>query len=130
MLKAMRQHSTRFQAGLLAAVLAVTLQFVLWAGVLSGAVGQPVAPQLAALNAAQSHCTTGQAPEHHHAPGAACLLCPVCLALSLPGTLPGSQPAILPASLARLAPIQAAPTPTAAPTPLLEAAYPRGPPLT
>jgi hypothetical protein len=124
----MRERSPRFQLGLLAAVFAATLQFVLWAGVLSGAVGQPATSPVAALNAAQSHCLTDQAPAHHHGPS--CLLCPVCLALSLPGTLPGPQPAILPPALAGLAPVHGAPAPTAAPAPMLAAAYPRGPPLT
>jgi hypothetical protein len=126
----MRQRSNRFQAGLLAAILAVTLQFVLWAGVLSGAVGQPATPQLTALSATQSHCITDQAPGHHHLPGTSCLLCPVCLALSLPGTLPGPQPTILPPTLAGRAPDQAVRNHQAAPAPLLAAAYPRGPPLT
>lgn len=122
----MDRRTNRFQAGLLAAVLAATLQFVLWAGVLSGAVAQPANAHAGALNAI--HCTTGESPAHDHAPGSACLLCPVCLALSLPGTLPAPPPSPAPPDPAGSAP--ALPSLSLAPAPrlLLASAYPRGPP--
>jgi hypothetical protein len=122
----MDRSTNRFQAGLLAAVLAATLQFVLWAGVLSGAVAQPAKAHAGALNAI--HCTTGEAPNHEHAPGNACLLCPICLALSLPGTLPAPPPSPAPPVLAGSAPALPALSPAPAPLLVLAAAYPRGPP--
>jgi hypothetical protein len=120
----MDRRSQKFQAGLLAAVLAATLQFVLWAGVLSGALGRP--QPLAATGTA--FCATAGPSGHHHAPGPACLLCPVCLTLSLPGALPA--PPVSP-PLPRLAGVAVAPAPLPPlpPPPLaLAAAYPRGPP--
>ncbi len=120
----MDRRTNRFQAGLLAAVLAATLQFVLWAGVLSGAVAQPVSGH--GPNAI--HCTTGEAPSQQHAPGGACLLCPVCLALSLPGTLPAPPASPAPPVLAGRAPLIAGPAANAPPALDLAAAYPRGPP--
>jgi hypothetical protein len=122
----MNRRTHRFQAGLLAAFLAATLQFVLWAGVLSGSVGRAAPPGIASIDA---DCSSGSATGHHHGPGTSCLLCPVCLALSLPGTLPGPVPAPLPPSLAGRAPLPEAVLPVAAPLLAVASAYPRGPPV-
>jgi hypothetical protein len=121
----MAKRTNRFQAGLLAAVLAATLQFVLWAGVLSGAVGHPAA-RLDAANAI--HCHLDDTPGDPHPPGSSCLLCPICLALSLPGALPAPPPSLAPPVLAGPAPVPAAPAASPSPVLALAAAYPRGPP--
>jgi hypothetical protein len=125
----MREHPTRFRAGLLAAIMAATLQFVLWAGVLSGALGAASSPQVAAVVAAQSPCAPGHTPGEPHN-GLSCALCPVCLAMSLPGTLPAPAPGLAPPLEAGHAPRIVTRAPGEAPAPLLAAAYPRGPPLT
>ncbi len=120
----MRPRSPIFQSGLVAAVLAVMLHVVLWAGVLSGALD---GPRQAEFHAA--YC--GSAPQPHEAPAhpAPCVLCPVCLAHSLPGALPAPAPAPLPARLAGLAPAYDGGLHFPPPALPQGAAYPRGPPL-
>jgi hypothetical protein len=121
----MQRHTRTFQAGLLAAVLAATLQFVLLAGSLSGAFAQS-ATQLAAAGGGDCSESTGH---HHHETDADCQLCPVCLSLTLPGLLPPPAPAP-PVPTARAVP-RAAPLPARLllSSRILAAAYPRGPPL-
>jgi len=108
--------------------MAAMLHIVLWAGVLSGAIGAVDGSRQAEFHA--SIC--GTAPPQHEAPAhhAPCVLCPVCLAHSLPGTLPAPPPSPAPARLAGLAPAYDGgihfPPPALPPG----AAYPRGPPLT
>jgi hypothetical protein len=124
----MRRGSNPFQAGLLAAILAATLQFVLWAGVLPGAM-----PSAAGAQAASFHapiCGAGSPADQQPAPHAPCLLCPVCMALSLAATLPPPPPTPQPALLAGRIPSTADAARTLPPGRRLAAAYPRGPPLT
>jgi len=120
----MQRHKRIFGAGFLAAVLAATLQFVLLAGSLSGAFAQS-----ASLSAIATAGDCGDQPGRHHHTDAACALCPVCLSLTLPGSLPPHAPAP-PAPSVHPAP---AATPVWAqrllPSRVLAAAYPRGPPL-
>ena len=122
----MRQ-GVRFQAGFLAAMLAVSLQLVLWMGMLAGAFGQ-MQPDEAARGGIVyvGHCSTpaDQAP-HKHVP---CALCPICLTASLPQGVVPASPVLLPPSLRIVLQVMhafAARAPPAAPE---LAAYPRGPP--
>jgi len=117
----MQRRTRTFQAGLLAAILAATLQFVLLAGSLSGA----FAADAVGLHAGQCSDTPGG-----HADGdAACALCPVCLAITLPGVLPAAVPVVpAPVVLVALRPLVAGGAPLLA-SRGAAAAYPRGPPL-
>jgi hypothetical protein len=118
----MQRRTRTFHAGLLAAVLAATLQFVLLAGSLSGALSG--SGGAAGLHAGQ--CS--DAPGGHGHNDAACALCPVCLAATLPGVLPQAGPALpAPASLADIRPIPPGAAPPLA-SRVRAAAYPRGPP--
>jgi hypothetical protein len=125
----MRQRSTGFQAGLLAAILAATLQFVLWTVAVGGTFG-PARADIVLAQAGQCDTDYGNAgTAHHHPGGGSCLLCPVCLAMSLPGMLP--VPAVaapLPLRLASIAMRFMAPA-ALLPVLRLQAAFPRGPPL-
>jgi len=106
--------------GLLAAILAATLQFVFLAGSLSGAFSG------ASAATASGHC--GEPAGGHSHDDAACALCPVCLSATVPGLLPPSPPKLaVPADYAVLR--GAAPsTAQLQPSAILAAAYPRGPP--
>jgi hypothetical protein len=118
----MHRRSRTFQSGLLAAVLAATLQFVLLAGSLSGAF---------AGNGGATAIHAGQcsdAPGGHHHDDAACVLCPVCLAITLPCVLPPVGAGVpAPAGIAVFQPIMPGPAQVLA-SRVGAAAYPRGPP--
>jgi hypothetical protein len=119
----MRRRGSTFQAGLLAAVLAATLQFVVLAGSLAGVFSGSTAS--ASLHAGQC----GDAPGEHQHGDAACALCPVCLAATLPGVLPPTGPDVVPpVALAEFGARLPGGTQLLAAR-IFAAAYPRGPPL-
>jgi hypothetical protein len=120
----MRHHCRTFHAGLLAAVLAATLQFVLLAGSLSGAFAESAA-QAGIAQAGQCHDTPG----NHTHNDAACALCPVCLSITLPGLLPPYAPAVPPPAVRAMPGPTPLPPAQFPPARVLAAAYPRGPPL-
>jgi len=117
----MQRRTRTFHAGLLAAVLAATLQFVFMAGSLSGAFGP-------AAIAEAGHCS--DTPQHGDHNDAACALCPVCLSLTLPGLLPPHAPDVPPPQAYAAAGTQPLAAARRALSAVLGAAYPRGPPLT
>jgi len=119
----MNPRMRKSHTGLLAAILAATLQFVFLAGSLSGAfLGAGAATAISQ----SSHCGETTGGQSHN--DAACAVCPVCLSATLPGLLPPSTPKLaVPAAYAVLrgtAPAAAQVQPSA----ILAAAYPRGPP--
>lgn len=113
-------------AGLLAATLALVGQLALGTVI---PLDEAPRAQLAALDAASMLCHpggNGQAPLHH--PGIGHALCPLFLASAIPGAWAAPAP-ILPAPPPALALRRATPPPARAPpSPVLIAAYPRGPP--
>jgi hypothetical protein len=118
----LKRDTRIFESGLLAAFLAVTLQLALLFGAVS------TGPNPSADSVTQvHHC--GGAPGHptHHE--SACLLCPICLAATIPGLLPVSpatpEPAIRLVVSPRLEPA-ASQVPQAR---IAAAPFPRGPPL-
>ena len=121
----MHHASKRFQAGLLAAVLAATLQFVLWAGALAGRFDAAPVAGIAA------HCSVpgdpAGAPHQHNS--LACLLCPVCLTASLPASLGAAAPLLLPPALLAVLVVQRPGGIRAPPAAWRATSFPRGPPL-
>jgi hypothetical protein len=117
-----RRGSQKFRAGVLAAILAATLQFVFLAGSLSGAFSAQAGPG----DAVSGQCSDTPGQGGHD--DTACLLCPVCLSVTLPGSLPPPSPGVpLPAMRAAEAHV-AATAPQLGATRILGAAFPRGPP--
>jgi len=129
---AMRHHQRRFQLGFVAALLAATLQLVLWAGALSGCLAsahagtQTALTQIAAAQCGDLPAGHGAGHGQHSLP---CAACPVCLLAAMPGLLPAAvPPPAAPVELARLD----LPPPRAGPglhAITLRSAYPRGPPV-
>ncbi len=119
----MRSRLRRSQTGLLAAILAATLQFVFMAGSLSGVFSGSGA--VAAIEQG-GHCGEMPAGQPHN--DAACALCPICLSSTLPGILPPAAPLLaLPAVYAVFRAVAPAAT-GLQPSVILAAAFPRGPP--
>jgi hypothetical protein len=130
----MKPRSSPFQAGLLAAIMAATLQLMLWSSAIAGGFGSAGAagpPQFHAAYCGSAPSPGGQDPDHDQpAKHAACLLCPVCLALSLPVALPAGPAGPTPPML--LGRDRAGPggADILLPRRWQAAAFPRGPPLT
>lgn len=130
----MSLRSRPFHAGLLAAIVAVSLQLVLWSSAIAGGFGSADSssqPQFHAAycGAAEPHLGQnghGDEPARH----AACLLCPFCLALSLPATLPPAPAEPPPPALVGRAQAGLAGAACFLPHRWQVAAFPRGPPLT
>jgi hypothetical protein len=115
------------RSGFLAAILAATLQFVMFAGVMPQTANQSAARALSAFNPpiCTLHASTGDHSKHD----AACLLCPICLAFSLPAMPAPPPPRIAPPRLLGLVVLPETESHFPAPPPKRAAAYPRGPPL-
>jgi len=120
----MKGSASRLHAGFLAAILAATLQFVFLAGSLSGAFSQS-AP--GAVHSQSGPC--GDAPGNHGPNDASCALCPVCLALTLPGVLPPPAPGLPPPADCGACHPASGSTAQTTHARVLAAAFPRGPPL-
>jgi hypothetical protein len=118
----LKRDTRIFESGVLAAFLAVTLQLAL----LFGAVTTGPNPSADAITQAH-HCGAAPGQSTHHEP--ACLLCPICLAATIPGLLPVSPDA--PAPAVRLV-VSTRGKPAASQVPqarVSAAPFPRGPPL-
>ena len=116
-------RTLRSSVGLLLAVLALVSQLALGSVVLSDDA------QAAEFDAIAVLCQTGApAPVHHqHAPD--CAICPLCVALALPGVILTPGP-VLPAPSVRGVAVVALPPPARAPPArTLRLAQPRGPPI-
>jgi hypothetical protein len=117
----LKRDTRIFESGLLAAFLAVTLQLALLFGAVTTGTGH------AADGISQAHhCGEAPGQTRHH--GSACLLCPLCHAVTVPGLLPASPDA--PERTVRLVSAELQPAASQVPQARVAAApFPRGPPL-